>query len=852
MLKNSFLLVLILMPALTSAQPDLSYYLPEGATYDTLVPTPASVIGHEVGEYHVSHDKLVQYMYALDKASDRVTLEVTGHTHEGRPLLLLTITSSENHANIESIRTQHIQLADPSRSPDLSTATMPAVFYLGCSIHGNEASGTNAGLLIAYHLAAAKGVEIENALRNTVILFDPSFNPDGLQRFSSWVNSRKSKLVSADPNDMEHHEPWPGGRTNHYWFDLNRDWLVAQQPESQARIKKFHEWKPNVLTDHHEMGTNYTFFFQPGVPSRSHPLTPARNFELTKKIGEFHAKALDEIGSLYYTQEGYDDFYYGKGSTFPDVQGAIGILFEQASSRGHRQESENGILTFPFTIRNQFTAAMSSLKAVVSMREELLNHQRQFFLDAATESRKDRIKAFIFGSRDKARAYHLAEIIARHDISVFKASANHTFNKKTFDAASSFIVPINQSQYKLLKSMFETRTEFQDSLFYDISSWTLSLAAGVEFEELRSIPAPGEKITDFRLPPGKLIGGRSEYAYVFESTPYYTPRAIYRLLDEGVRVKVATSPFNHTNGKRFERGAIMIPLSGQEKPPQHIDFLIDQIVQEDGIDVYSFQTGLDYTGSSLGSFSFRPLEKPKIAMLTGDGITSSDAGEIWHLLDTRFQIPVTMMPVSVFNSVDISKYTTLIFPQGNYANVTDTAREKLKSWIQNGGVLIGLENALVWFQTAGIGKFEMKKAEEKPEINKPARAYADIESSRGAQVTSGAIFEATADLTHPLLYGYYQPVVPIFKGNNLFMEKSKNVYANPIVFSARPLLSGYISKENYTKVSDASVVGVSVMGRGRVIGFTENLAFRAFWFGTNKILMNAIFFGSFIEPGSAR
>src|SRR5687768_6165599 len=472
--------------------------------------------------------------------------------------------------------------------------------------------------------------------------------------------------------------------------DLNRDWLVAQQPESQARIKKFHEWKPNVLTDHHEMGTNYTFFFQPGVPSRSHPLTPARNIELTKKIGQFHARAFDEIGSLYYTQEGYDDFYYGKGSTFPDVQGAIGILFEQASSRGHRQESENGIVTFPFTIRNQFTAAMSSLKAVSSMRQELLAYQRQFFLDAAAESRKDRTKAYIFGSKDRARAYQLAEIIARHDISVFRASANHSFNGKTFEAANSFIVPVNQPQYKLLKGMFEKRTAFQDSLFYDISSWTLSLAAGVEFEELRTIPAPGEQVTDFTLPPGRLIGGRGQYAYVFDPTGYYTHRAMYRLLDAGVQIKVATSPFNHTSGKRFERGSVMVALTGQAKPSQQIDFIIDEIMKEDGIDVYSFQTGLDYAGASLGSFAFRPVRKPQIAMLVGDGVTPNDAGEIWHLLDTRFRIPVTMMPLTVFNNADINKYNTLILAQGTYSIITDAAREKLKTWIQSGGIVIGL------------------------------------------------------------------------------------------------------------------------------------------------------------------
>ena len=667
-------------------QPDLTYYLPDNVSYDSTIPAPASVIGHAVGEFHVTHDRLVQYMHALDEASDRISLEITGYTHEARPLLLLTITSANNHKDIESIRRQHVQLTDPSRSPALNTASMPAVFYLGCSIHGNEASGTNAGLLIAYFLAAAQGPEIERALKNTIILFDPSFNPDGMQRFADWVNSRKSKMTSADPNDMEHHEPWPGGRTNHYWFDLNRDWLVAQQPESQARVRKFHEWKPNVLTDHHEMGTNSTFFFQPGVPARSHPLTPQKNLELTRLMGEFHAQAFDEIGSLYYTQEGFDDYYYGKGSTFPDIQGAIGILFEQGSSRGHQQESENGILTFPFAIRNQFTAAMSSLKAVNTMREDLLNYQRQFYLDAANESRKDRIKAIIFGSKDKARAYHLARIIAQHDIAVFKASANHTFNGKSFEAVSSFIVPLNQPQYRLLKSMFETRTTFQDSLFYDISSWTLPLAAGVQFEQLRSIPAPGERIMDLTLPSGKLIGGKSQYAYVFESHGFYTPRAMYRLLGAGVRLKVATSPFSHASGKRFERGSVLITLSGQEVAEQKIDFIIQEIVGRDGIDVYAFQTGLDYSGHSLGSSTFRPLKKPEIAVLVGDGVTAYDAGEIWHLLDTRYEIPVTMMPLHLLNTADINRYNTIIFPQGVYSAITDSAKEKIKAWILNGGV----------------------------------------------------------------------------------------------------------------------------------------------------------------------
>jgi hypothetical protein len=847
--------------SIVSAQPDLSYYLPEKVSYDPAIPTPKSIIGHEVGEWHVSHDRLVNYMYALDKASDRISLEITGYTHEARPLLLLTITSPKNHQSIEALRSQHVQLTDAARSSALDTKSMPVVFYMGFSIHGNEPSGSNASLLAAYHLAAAKGPEIDKMLENTIILFDPSFNPDGLHRFSSWVNSRKGKNISADPLDTEHNEAWPGGRTNHYWFDLNRDWLVAQQPESQARAKKFQQWKPNLLTDHHEMGSNSTFFFQPGVPSRMHPLTPEKNLELTRKIGEFHAKALDQIGSLYYTQEGYDDFYYGKGSTFPDVQGAIGILFEQASSRGHIQESSNGLLRFPFTIRNQFTAALSSLTAVNALREELLNYQRQFFKDAVAEAAKDPMKAIVFGSsKDKSRAAHLAEIVARQQIDIYKLGTTQTINGKSFEATSSYVVPMNQSQYRLIKGMFEKRTQFKDSLFYDISSWALSLATALEYEELKSSPALGEKISEVKMPVGKKVSGKSAYAYVFESHEFYTPRAVYRLLQHGFRVKVSTEVFYNSEGKKFDRGSIMIPVEGQEKSEELLNFVLDEISAKDGIDVFAFNTGLNYKGTSLGSNSFLTLKKPEIAMLVDGNVSSNDAGEIWHLLDTRFNIPVTLLPVNVFNGANINRYTTLIVPPGAYGAITESSREKLKLWISNGGVVIGFENALNWFASSGLGKFEFKKdaasgdkKDEKSEGPTPkARPYADIDEYQGAQETSGAIFEASVDLTHPLLFGYYNTTLPLFKGNNLFLEKSKNAYANPITFGQAPLLSGYISKENYLKLKSTSVVGVSAMGRGRVIGFTENVAFRAFWFGTNKLLTNAIFYGAFINEASAR
>ena len=424
-MKKKILLALLLINAVVSAQTDPSYYLPKGHNYDPNIPTPESILGYNVGDWHVSHDKLVEYMKALALSSDRISIENRGSTYEGRPLLLLTITSSENHANLDQIQKQHLMLSEPEGA-SLDITKMPTIVYQGFSIHGNEPSGANAGLLVAYHLAASKDASVVEMLKEVVVLFDPCYNPDGLQRFSQWVNTHKSDVLNPDPNDREYSEVWPRGRTNHYWFDMNRDWLPVQLPESKVRIKSFTDWLPNILTDHHEMGTNATFFFQPGIQSRVNPLTPKMNQKLTREIGNFHAKALDKIGSLYYTEESYDDFYYGKGSTYPDVNGSIGILFEQASSRGHLQESDNGILTFPFSIRNQFITALSTLKAAKDIRLKLLEYQRSFYRNALKAAQQNKQKAIVFGnSKDPATSYHLAEILKRHQISVHRLNKKH-------------------------------------------------------------------------------------------------------------------------------------------------------------------------------------------------------------------------------------------------------------------------------------------------------------------------------------------------------------------------------------------------------------------------------------------
>ena len=516
--------------SLSAQQVDLSYYLPKNVVYDAKIPTPESVIGHKVGEWHVTHDKLVEYMKVLAKASDRISIEDRGKTYEDRPLLLLTITSPENHKNLATIQQQHI---DATNKSSVDVTNNPIVVYQGFSIHGNESSGTNAAVAFAYYLAAAQG--IDDLLKNIVVLLDPCMNPDGLQRFAYWANTNKSKNINPDPNDREYAEIWPRGRTNHYQFDMNRDWLPVQLPESKARIETFHKWLPNILTDHHEMGSNSSFFFQPGIPSRTNPLTPQMNQDLTKEIATYHAKALDKIGSLYYSEESFDDFYYGKGSTFPDINGSIGILFEQGSSRGHAQETVNGILTFPFTIRNQFTAALSTLEAAKSMRTKILKYQQGFYKESRNTFSN---KTIVFGDeKDAAKTYHLAEVLKRQQIKIHEVKSDFSQNGKQFKKGYSYVVPMNQKNHRLVKAIFDVRTTFKDSLFYDVSAWTFNHAFGVDYAENVSISKAGEEISELKMPNVK-VSYKSDYGYLMPWNEYYTPKALNAVLQKGLRAKL--------------------------------------------------------------------------------------------------------------------------------------------------------------------------------------------------------------------------------------------------------------------------------------------------------------------------
>ena len=855
-MKNLLFLFLTSLSTLVFAQKkQLNYYLPESVTYDKNVPTPEEFFGFQVGEQHLSHDQIVAYVRELDRVSDRIALQMIGRTHEFRQLLILTITSVENHKNLAAIRQEHLKLSDPSVSATVETSKMPIVVYQGHSIHGNEPSGANAGVLAAYFWAAAQGKEVDETLQNVVILFDPAFNPDGLQRFSQWTNMHRSKNLVTDPSSREFSEVWPYGRTNHYWFDLNRDWLVSQMPESQARLKIYHDWKPNILTDHHEMGSNSTFFFQPGVPSRVNPFTPLKNQELTGKIGEFHAKALNRIGSQYFTKQGYDDFYYGKGSTYPDVNGAVGILFEQASSRGHAQRTANGVLTFPFTIRNQLTTSLSTIEAARFLRVEMLNYQRDFFKNAAAEAAKDVKKAYVFGEKyDRSRLQFFVEMLRRNQIKVYELAQNY----KDFTKETSYIVPLEQPQYKLIRASFERYTEgvngfFADSLFYDISAWTLPLAFNINHSALEngafSPNLMGKEVTETALLRGEIVGGKSDYGYAFEWDDYFAPLLLNAVLTENLQAKLANAPFKiGTNS--FNYGTVFVPVQNQSKSSEVIFNLLEKTVKKTGVKIYALQTGLATEGIDLGSPSVVNIKKPNVALLVGEGVSNNDAGEVWHLLDTRYEMQAVQIDVTNMTRAKLDNYTCVVMVDGTYSAATVA---KLKEYLASGGTVAAFGKAVKTLKSNDLCNVEFKTLPAKSPLSKgkmPLRAYDKFDDDEGAQVIGGAIFEAELDPTHPLMYGYRQAKLPVFRGDTMFMDAAQNPYSSPLRYTANPLMSGYLSSQNKELAKSSASIIVSNVGSGRVIASIDNPNFRAFWYGTNKIMANMILFGNLIQAGT--
>ena len=706
-------------------------------------------------------------------------------------------------------------------------------------------------MAVAYHLAAAQGPAIEETLENSVILLIAVFNPDGNSRMSAWNHMNGAYVPVTDPEHRLHNTFWPGGRTNHYWFDLNRQWLILQHPEPRGWVAKFHQWRPNITVDYHEMGANSTYYFHPGVPERTFPMIPEQSMELLDRVADRPRAWLDSEQRLFFNEEGFDNYYIGKGSTYPHMHASMGMLFEQASSVG-LIETEHGVLSFRDNIRTQYRTSLEMIRAGLEMRTELLQYQRDFSRQTSELAEADDIKAYVFSSiGDKARAWHAIDILNRHQIQVRALNGDIEVDGQSFPASDSYIVETDQAQYRMVKALFELITEFEDETFYDVSAWTLPLAFDFDFTALSARQIRGDIVgepiaAEF---PQAAIPQTASYAYLFDWSNYYAPRALYRLLNADIKAKVATRPISiESNGEVIDlpAGAILVPLGwqGGDASDDEIHALMRSIASEDGIEVHAVDSGhTPQAGMDLGSRNFADIPKPKVLLLVGEGISAYDAGEVWHLLDARMQMPVHMVNKRDLAGLDLDNYSHLVLVGGSHSDLGNRT-EQINDWVRGGGSLIGIRQGASWAhdnilypdQNDGAGN------DEETENGQERFDYADKADIEAQDIIGGAIFAGDLDNSHPIGFGYSNRSLASQRNTLIAFEPPENPWATVVKIAEQPLLSGFASEEKQQELAGKAMAIAERHGAGSVMLFADNPNFRAWFFGSNKLFMNSLFF----------
>ncbi len=839
MKRNKYLFALICSCIIVSSISAQEYFFKNQAPFNTQIPTPEAFLGYPIGEQHTRHDLIVAYLTKLAEVSDRASIEVYGKTHENRKLIMFTVTSPENLTNLAAIKSKHLQFVNPKVTPK-NYDEVPVIIQLGYNVHGNEPSSSEAALLTAYTLVASNSIEVKNYLNKSVIFIDPTINPDGRDRHTQWANQFKAKQLVSDNTDAEHNEAWPRGRTNHYWFDLNRDWLLAVHPESQGKLKWMHDWYPNVVTDFHEMGTNSNHFFEPMKPIGSlDPIMPKENYEdLNNLFAPYFSSALDKIGSFYYTKESFDGTYPGYGSSYPDLQGGLALLFEQASSRGHVQDTDYGKMTFAFTIRNQYTSGFATIKAAVENKAYLRKYQQNFFKSALKKKTTLGFAGYEFGddydmNRNKA---FVAQLLT-HKIKVYKKG-------------KKFVVPLKQPQRRMVQTMFETYRKYSDSVYYDASAWSVANFYNMKYKGLKSVKL-GTEITSSKDIVNNTKIQKASYAYIIDWDDYNSPAALYYMQSKGLKVASAFKPFsiNTSNGnKSFNYGSLLIPISKQKKSNSEVYQIVSDAQAKYNVPIFGTNSGYSIKGIDLGSNNFRALRTPKVAMLVGEGVSSLEAGEVWHLLDTRVDMPITKIRMASFRRANFDKYNTLVLVSGSYSQLDSVQQQKLKNWVSKGNTIVTIARASKWMIDKKMVKESLtKKPKPKSKEKKPTKRlpYVDAGEHRGRDRIGGIILEVDLDITHPLGFGYRASKMPVYKNNMVFLAPSKNAYATVAKYSKKPHIDGFITQKNLdTFIKPSASILVSKIGSGRAVLFADNPNFRGAWYGTNKLFLNALFLGN--------
>lgn len=847
--------------------------------YQTDTPTIEDILGYTAGSRVSSPAAIHSYFKALAAAHpERIKLFEYGRTWEGRPLFYAAISSPENLSKLDQLEANMRRLADPRRTNETEAAQIikqqPASVWIASSVHGNEISPADSSMVTAWHLLAHQDESTKTLLQDTVIYLDPLQNPDGRARFVSRYYATIGLEPAADRIAAEHNEPWPNGRTNHYLFDMNRDWLTLTQPETQGRVRVLQQAFPLLFVDSHEMGGDSPYYFTP----EAHPYNPfitQPQREALHWVGEHNATHFDANGIDYYTREIFDAFYPGYGASWPLYHGTIAMTYEVGSSRGHKFRTRDGeTLTYADTVQRNFVAYMATIETAQQRRQALLERFYSYRSEAVNAGNKGDVRSYIFANqRDAAGHQKLMSILTEHGIEVEQAQSDFRACRTRY-AEGAYIVNANQPSYQLIRTLLDKHVpmdpEFlaeQERLrannlpdqIYDVTAWSLPLQFNLDMQVCnRTVSADTVNVSAQRIQPGSLSNPDATYGFFAAWGDMNTGRLLTAALRAGLLVRSADVAFTDKTGTQYPAGSLIIPRAGN---PEQLNDMLAELAQTSGAHLVGSDSSWMQAGPNPGSNNVKRIHAPRVAMLWGEPSNVLSAGSTRFIIEREFNYPVTAIRAEQLKQANLSRYQVIILPAtrgAGYQQVLGAAgREHLRKWVQNGGVLITLGNATA-FATSGDNPLLASQLEPKaqvgdivPEGQNSGALITDKDDLqryiRAAETrpdwVAGALLRAEVDQEHWLTAGIHSHLHSLYTGNAMYTPLRIEDGRNLVYFSDKEkvLASGHMWPDSHAQVALKPLLMQQPHGRGMVISFTQEPNYRAYMDGMHVLFMNAIF-----------
>ncbi|MGB5269295.1 MAG: M14 family metallopeptidase [Eudoraea sp.] len=792
--------------------------------------SPSEFLGYELGTRFTRHHRVVDYyQYLSEAAKDRMQLHEYGKTYEQRPLLLAYISSAANMQNLETIREEHL------KSTSSMSKSTKVIVWLSYNVHGNESVSTEASMQTIYELLTNKQAYLEN----TVVIIDPCINPDGRDRYVNWYNQFKNTPIQLNPESKEHNEGWWSGRSNHYMFDLNRDWAWLTQLESQQRLRYYDKWLPHIHVDFHEQSMDSPYYFAPASEPFHEVITDfQRDFQVT--MGKNHAKYFDANGWFYFTKERFDLFYPSYGDTYPTYSGAIGMTYEQGGGgrAGLGVITGNGdTLTLKDRIVHHYTTGISTVEVAASNVTKLNEEFQKFY-----QPKNYKYKSYILkGPEDHLRA--LTQLLDQHQLSYSYGTDTNVkgFNYKTGKAGSlrtnseSLIISTNQTRGTLVKVLFEPNARLSDSLTYDITAWSLPYAYGLDAIASESLVSKTSKKEDLSK---KEVLSTNTYAFLTDWNGMDDARFLAELLQKKIRVRQAQKAFT-LEGNRYESGSLIITKADNDGR-KNFTKILSEAAEKHHKSLTAVSSGFVDEGKDFGSSFVLMIPSVKVAVLGGEPTSTLRFGEIWHFFEQQLHYPITVLDENTINGVDLSNYEVLILPGGTgYERFMDTLMlSRLKEWVGQGGRLIVMGKAIASLD--GEDGFDISaREEEKDSTENLVQPYENLQREEIKNDITGAIFKTKVDATHPLAFGYKDAYFSL----KLSSDSYDYLESGTVAYISKDTLpiAGFAGSEAQKKMAKSLVFGVEKHGKGQVVYMVDNPLFRGFWENGKLFFVNAIF-----------